>query len=524
MNRFKFKKFGRTLLLLSAVASLVLTAVVWFGCGGGDNNPADNNSESGSNTHVHDWGAWSVTTQPTCAAQGVETRTCKLDATHKETQAVAKLTGAVCETGGAHVHDWGEWAVTTQPTCDAAGVETRTCKLDATHKETREAAKLTGAACQPSVNDNNCGIDGTANSCKTVKIGDQTWMAENLNTETDSSWCLSDKPQYCRTYGRLYAWSAAMAACPKGWHLPSRDEWRILGQKAGNYKDGNGNGSPGGAKLKSEKSNGTNDFEFSALMGGYRSHDGGYVSSNGYWWTSTDDGTADYRYAYYRKMERNDDKLSEGTTVGRVGHSVRCLEGESKTGDYPSGGVVDPSTVVKSEFTDDRDDKTYKTVKIGSQTWMAENLNYGNAMGNTYGNLYYWETAKAVCPTGWHLPTRKEWGTLARAVGGIGDYGTDGTAGKKLRAATEWYTGGTDDYGFSAMPGGYYNVDKRSYERAGSKNGGGFWWTATVTESFSSKAYARTMAGGDKVEEGSFVTVNSNEDRLLFSVRCIMDE
>ena len=64
---------------------------------------------------------------------------------------------------------------------------------------------------------------------QTVTLGDQTWLAQNLNYETDNnSWCYDDDPENCGTYGRLYDWEAAMTACPDGWHMASDDEWSTL--------------------------------------------------------------------------------------------------------------------------------------------------------------------------------------------------------------------------------------------------------------------------------------------------------
>lgn len=84
-------------------------------------------------------------------------------------------------------------------------------------------------------------------------------------------------------------------------------------------------------------------------------------------------------------------------------------------------------------FTDSRDGKTYKTVKIGNQVWMAENLAYTPTNGNywpydnsqnnvaKYGYLYDWETAKNIIPKGWHLPTKEEFEILFNNYGGIGE-------------------------------------------------------------------------------------------------------
>ena len=173
-------------------------------------------------------------------------------------------------------------------------------------------------------------------------------------------------------------------------------------------------------------------------------------------------------------------------------------------------------------FTDKRDGKTYKTVVIGRKRWMAENLNYQPQSGNSwcydndnsncgkYGRLYDWNTAKAICSPGWHLPSRQEWNYLVTTVG------DDKVAGKKLKAESGWdyknkSDNGTDDFGFSALPSGGRKTDG-SFHNIGYY---GYWWTAT--ESGNGSAYTRYVHYGDNMKE-------YNDGKSYgFSVRCVED-
>lgn len=114
-------------------------------------------------------------------------------------------------------------------------------------------------------------IDGL--SYKTVKIGSQIWMAENLQLDVPDSWFINDdEATYGRkgkNYGRLYTWDAAMKIVVPGWHIPSRAEWEQLINSVG--------GSRECKKLTSASFGGTDDFGFNALFGGMRSDYGEFL-------------------------------------------------------------------------------------------------------------------------------------------------------------------------------------------------------------------------------------------------------
>ena len=103
---------------------------------------------------------------------------------------------------------------------------------------------------------------------RTVKIGSQTWMAENLNYETEDSYCYNDSASYCAKYGRLYTWAAAINACPNGWHLPDTTEWKTLFTTVGRPTADKLKSTSGWIDSEGKDDNGTDDFGFSAFPAG----------------------------------------------------------------------------------------------------------------------------------------------------------------------------------------------------------------------------------------------------------------
>lgn len=165
-------------------------------------------------------------------------------------------------------------------------------------------------------------------------------------------------------------------------------------------------------------------------------------------------------------------------------------------------------------FTDPRDGKSYDIVQIGSQTWMAENLNYevegsacpegDNRNCSKYGRLYTWAVVQKVCPEGWHLPDSADFEKLIAAVGGAE------VAGYALKSTSGWFKkgNGSDEFSFNALPAGYRLGG--SENAAGKFDGiGGYahLWSASETPEglayyllldFSSKAAKLSAFGKDE--------------------------
>ena len=373
-----------------------------------------------------------------------------------------------------------------------------------------------------------------------VKIGSQTWMAENLKFVTLKSYCYNNQTDNCNKYGRLYTWAAAMDSvgswrgiCPSGWHLPTMAEFDTLISSAGGQtkaflrlKSTTGWKGPNG--------DGTDIYAFNALPAGYRDEQAFYYkeSYSAYFWSSTEESAYKAKYFFLGNYAGD---LKVDNQRKDYAFSVRCVKDEEKIDTVPTSStaiqsssslsktssssllklsssslskissssvIVYDSTKFKvGSFIDSRDGRTYKTIKIGSQNWMAENLNYTTTNSvcfnkdasncTKYGRLYTWAAANGanVCPNGWRLPSSTEWEILLAKIDSLF------ASGRSLLTVLS--------------AGGMYDNGNFFGEGMGS----GFWTSSLIDET---NAYYMNFFDG---EDNAYVD-NINKKYGL-SVRCI---
>jgi len=159
---------------------------------------------------------------------------------------------------------------------------------------------------------------------RTVTIGKQTWFAQNLNYQTSESWCYLELPEFCEKAGRLYTWEAAKKACPKGWHLPTNKEWKILLNATGGYYDietGNSIDDPNKSYQTLIKEGNNN---FAALLSG--AHDTGEfddMGTDGYYWSESEyDDINGLNYSLGSEFS----EVYQGYGKKKSAFSCRCLK------------------------------------------------------------------------------------------------------------------------------------------------------------------------------------------------------
>jgi len=465
---------------------------------------------------------------------------------------------------------------------------------------------------------------------RTVSIGNQTWMAENLDYAVDSSWMPSGNADSAIRYGRLYNWSAALALdkscqtlkcndplaannsgiCPNGWQLPDSSDWSMLDSVAQKLSAAG----IGKAGITLKATSGwvyASSYPTKDLLG-FRA-----LSANdgAGFWSRTEVSAQE---AAFFGLASDQDYGFKGATLKKRRQSVRCLRASRDTSTLPvttaspsispAGGIytalqtvtlysatsgaiiyyttdgstptassssftgtikVSSSRTIKAiavnngvpsavssatysifppsslapwnisitygNLTDSRDGHQYRTVLIGAQTWMAENLNFAGADGSIgschngnadscvkYGRIYAGVEVldgaspsnaspsgiQGICPTGWHVPSDTEWSILATHADS-----TNATPGKKLKSTSGWYNGGsgTDSYGFRALASG--NIYSGKSINIGTL---GLWWSTTAYGTSSMRVRAMSASNA---------TVNTFYDNVIsqFSLRCVKD-
>ena len=296
---------------------------------------------------------------------------------------------------------------------------------------------------------------------KTVMMGHREWMAENLDYDTL-------KVSSSRYGGKFYDSLLITHVCPLGWHVPFRQEWDSLAayvnRNRGNISFASAIKSTDGWDYHPDIEPGRDLFGFAMTPSGYiegssREGEVSFVGDIGAYWV--------YSYSEFR-LKNADSTFYYSSNFDKGKRQIRCIK--NMYTDYEYGSLKDS-----------RDGKTYKTTKIGSQNWMAENLNYAylepigkndsssfclnNELDSCakYGRLYLGDVIEDssinLCPAGWHIPKWGDWNQLVSSVLGDlsrSDYPFD-YASFMLRSTEGWPDGvvGFNAYGFSIRPSGY---------------------------------------------------------------------
>lgn len=417
---------------------------------------------------------------------------------------------------------------------------------------------------------------------KTVKIGDQWWMAENLKYKT------CDQKYY---EPGIYFWKTAQKVCPPGWHLPSRQEVEVLFASVGGD-------SVAGRKLSARDTShggmfsGTDEYGFSAFNVTTYFEDEPYEKKD--FWTSTAyidtiEDIEDY-FGFYlmNYLEYSPEAGILDFEMDVMVYPVRCVMNDSGDSDefesFRGAEAECPERPVEAGqcrwtdewrewnscfydlLTDERDGQVYKTVKIADQWWMAENLNFrylqktdsldsssfclndSLAYCEKYGRLYLWSAAmdsaalystnaegcgfgtpcapespvRGVCPAGWHIPSKDEWDTLYRRTYPKELYDID-LIEEPYNGYTLMFDDGRKGYGHDCKDRFGFNALSAGHGWAGgpeySADGATMFWSSTINKDKPDSLTHVFVLGDD--ESGTNASIGDR--RKLYSVRCIKD-
>lgn len=387
-----------------------------------------------------------------------------------------------------------------------------------------------------------------------IQVGKFTWSAQNLNVSTfrngDTIYHASDKndwiqagnnrkPAWCYynndpanglKYGKLYNWFAvtdARGLAPEGWHIPDYEEWNTLKEQLCLHSDSSGISLKSVDRWKTN-SQSIDPLGFQGLPGGTRTSGNFYLEGQlAAWWTASDTTN---EHAWNINVSSIDNEVNKGLLWKGDGLSIRCV----KTNNFHS----------QSEPAMNEQDSNEIGIILGSQIWMAKNLNietfqngdtipqartnqeweiagknkkpvwcyYNNASenGEKYGKLYNWfavNDPRGLAPKGWRVATSTDWNRLSQYCGG------DKIAGNHLKSNSYWQKSleGAILNGFNALPAGNRNPDG-SFDKIGKFS---IWWTAS--EQDENSAVYRSIGAFDETSLFRF----SYNKMAGFSVRCV---
>lgn len=376
-------------------------------------------------------------------------------------------------------------------------------------------------------------------SYKTITVGSQIWMAQNLNYEKEGSFALKKPLQMDRNdpmtkfeSGRFYTWKDADGICPEGWHVPTADDWKYFSSNSGVDPQGrfvnvaSEKWLLAGKYLEKEK-HGNDAVGFEAMPYGlFAPTEGNWIHLQPFHKKASDfaaalggEGTLMNGSADFLGSEKADDEHFVGYSVHlpSAGVALEFVDGSA----YPVRCVKQYRYI-----TDERDGQKYPVVKIGKQQWLAENVRFHTPNSlcivdesqNCRDRYYSFSEAKKACPMGTRLPTAGDFQELDKYMESIGL--KDGNSKADFLGSFWWDS--SNKSGFTAKPSGLIvrNGDSKNVRilHQGSET---FFWSSSIYEEIANgKIYYWIHQEGDSGKSAQLAA--TDEDNTMNSVRCLV--